>query len=70
MQNEPYAEVHCPLCGGAMTSGQISTYGACRVIVSLPNKIFPNGSDVRLWVCLSCGYIMQFATNPERFRPQ
>ena len=64
------AELHCPLCGGEMALGTMATHmGQYDVTVPRPGKWFPNRSAVRVRVCLSCGYLMQFATNPERLRP-
>ncbi|MGZ3664044.1 MAG: hypothetical protein ACXVDA_06080 [Ktedonobacterales bacterium] len=69
-ENVTPAELHCPLCGGEMTAGTIATYmGIYEVNVPRPGKWFPKQSSVQVRVCLSCGYLMQFATNPERLRP-
>ncbi len=67
MQNETSAQVRCQLCGGEMAEGYIQS-PLFRVYTA--GKLFPRGSAMRAKVCLTCGYIMQFATNPERLRPQ
>lgn len=70
IENAAIAELRCLLCGGEMAQGTMNTYfGEYQVAVPRPGKWFPKMSDVRVRVCLSCGYLMQFATNPERLRP-
>ncbi len=61
----------CPLCQGEMSPGKMSAYSDFHVTVPSPDRLLvPRASNVNAQVCLECGYIMLFATDPGKLRRQ
>ena len=59
--------VPCPECGGECVSAQMQphTFGVQR-----PGAFVGGLSKVKAVVCLSCGLIRLYATQPEKVLPQ
>jgi hypothetical protein len=61
-------EQRFPLCGGEMMDARPVDFHALRLGVWWPNKWLPRASGGRARLCLDCGSVMLFVTDPQRLR--